>query len=302
MPTGGPIRKCIEDDVSDGQKRAALRVKQRQRELSHQPRIDGKVPARRRAGTARSRPAIQRPPWDDRACTASLGRQGSGHSRTGLVAANARSATSTRGRSSNRIRTKELVEKADGEAIVMFQQSAIVCKNSSFSGSELTSTASSSIDMRKIREALLDVCNDSPQHKASSATPTAILPTRHSSSPREEATLDRLERHLLGLETAEDILRHSLGDFVQRSDGGPIVDANTRSNEHNEEDTDGLPNVEPNVTSNGTSIHPNQTDISLDTDIEEKFNRHAKAYKYRRRRIEEPLARSGVSPVEVVEM
>lgn len=285
----GPRRTCAEDGAADGQKKAAARVRQRQIEELSAPRIDGRIPRRPKAGNGSARSLTGRPIWNPRFSVEDSG--------------NGQTTSTSRGRprgprGSNRLQTTHVVERADGDVVASFQRKEIICHTSRSSGEPEPFVTSTGVS--PIKKALLD--------KAQLLTGTSAPVPSTYVQEREEAALDRLEKHLLELETAEDLLRHSLGDFESNTRDENIgVDAICESNSV-DDDEDKAP-FEPETLvptpSNevaSTNIQPSRTDISLSKDVEETLSRHAKAYKYRRRRVEESLSRSGVSATKVLEM
>ena len=284
--------------ITDGQKKAVARVRERRKEEISAPRIDGRIPRARFGGRSRSRDEMvssrrtiqRRPKWNDRFSFED--------STTGT--ATVRRETTSRSRFSNtsgssRLQTTRVVERADGDFVTSFDRKVIICTEK-MPGPSLTSTGISPMKM-----ALLDACNSaSAQRPTSTHGQPAAVP--------DMEILRKLENYLLELETAGDLIKRSLGDLENENEEEKVtVDAVIGPEDKDDKASSPEP-AEPLAVLTSTnevvtsSIHPTYIDISLDQNIEEKFYRHAQAYKYRRRRIEEPLTRSGLSAAKVFEM
>lgn len=317
------------NSISRAQSKAKERVAIHARMEDRKPSIQGKLPRQRRR---RRLTAIRKPRWDDSVAGRTLPPS---HRELNAPTANGTTAATSSRKASSRLysqtRTTEVIDRCDGSPTLTRQVRSIICKDPSIdneSSEPLTKNAATSpVNTTSTR-------TTSEPFRTMSTCVTAI-------QSREDEALAKLEKHLLELETLEDMIRLHIDDGMSVLEPDEYFDCSDCDNSGSlEEDAEqDVPIAVPtaasgppfscerdivtasltktNTIGNGVSrsahshVHPTSRaalevpaplNIGLEEGTEARLIRSSQANQCCRRRIiEEPFERTGLPAHIVIE-
>ena len=292
-----------QNSASRAQRRAKERAAIHARLENMKPSIQGKLPRRRRSqrqfqATRNLKPL--KPLWDD-----SVAGKVLPPSRRELLAApttmKIKKSTSNN-RPNSRIRTIDLIDRCDGSPTSTRQVRSIICKRPSVEGKSqcLISTKNAAT---------------SPVDTSCALNGTGVgepLLTRSVAKlqDREAEALDKLEKHLIELETLEDMIRMHIADddmsilgpeycsSDDTCDSGSLAEDTTDADDGSTSRS--VPSFDKPTSKAASAEIPAPLNISLEEAAEAKLIRSSRANQCRRRQIiEEPFEKAGL-PAHIV--